>query len=88
VIPQMRGKHRSRKPDSVLVEIRSLVDDGVREIQQETSSARFRSMRQIESCDAPKKVGRSPEKTGKPGDRPRPCQAIHPFEWDLGCPYV
>ena len=28
----MRGKHRSRKPESVLVEIRSLVSEGVREI--------------------------------------------------------
>ena len=32
VIPQMRGKHRSRKPDSVLAEIRALVDEGAREI--------------------------------------------------------
>jgi ribosomal protein S12 methylthiotransferase len=32
VIPQMRGKHRSRKPDSVLAEIRTLVREGVREI--------------------------------------------------------
>src|SRR5437762_1817076 len=32
VIPQMRGKHRSRKPDSVLAEIRALVGEGVREI--------------------------------------------------------
>src|SRR5437763_724369 len=32
VIPQMRGKHRSRKPDSVLAEIRALVCEGVREI--------------------------------------------------------
>jgi len=32
VIPQMRGKHRSRQPESVLAEIRSLVDEGVREI--------------------------------------------------------
>ena len=32
VIPQMRGKHRSRKPDSVLAEIRALVGQGVREI--------------------------------------------------------
>src|SRR5207244_631104 len=32
VIPQMRGKHRSRKPDSVLAEIRALVDEGVLEI--------------------------------------------------------
>jgi ribosomal protein S12 methylthiotransferase len=32
VIPQMRGKHRSRKPESVLAEIRALVQGGVREI--------------------------------------------------------
>jgi len=32
VIPQMRGKHRSRKPDSVVAEIRALVSEGVREI--------------------------------------------------------
>ncbi|HMF46724.1 MAG TPA: 30S ribosomal protein S12 methylthiotransferase RimO [Candidatus Udaeobacter sp.] len=32
VIPQMRGKHRSRQPGSVLAEIRSLVGEGVREI--------------------------------------------------------
>src|SRR5205809_5390115 len=32
VIPQMRGKHRSRQPKSVISEIRGLVDEGVREI--------------------------------------------------------
>ncbi len=32
VIPQMRGKHRSRAPESVLAEIRGLVSEGVREI--------------------------------------------------------
>jgi len=32
VIPQMRGKHRSRSPQSVLAEIRKLVSEGVREI--------------------------------------------------------
>jgi ribosomal protein S12 methylthiotransferase len=32
VIPQMRGKHRSRPPESVLAEIRALVREGVREI--------------------------------------------------------
>jgi len=32
VIPQMRGKHRSRLPGSVLTEIHALVQEGVREI--------------------------------------------------------
>ncbi len=32
VIPQMRGKHRSRPPQSVVAEIRELVSEGVREI--------------------------------------------------------
>jgi ribosomal protein S12 methylthiotransferase len=32
VIPQMRGKHRSRNPESVLAEMRALVSEGVREI--------------------------------------------------------
>jgi ribosomal protein S12 methylthiotransferase len=32
VIPQMRGKHRSRPPQSVLTEIRGLIAEGVREI--------------------------------------------------------
>jgi ribosomal protein S12 methylthiotransferase len=32
VIPQMRGKHRSRQPESVVAEIRSLVSEGVAEI--------------------------------------------------------
>jgi ribosomal protein S12 methylthiotransferase len=32
VIPQMRGRHRSRAPESVLTEIRELVSKGVREI--------------------------------------------------------
>ncbi|MGH7939418.1 MAG: 30S ribosomal protein S12 methylthiotransferase RimO, partial [Chthoniobacterales bacterium] len=32
VIPQMRGRHRSRAPESVLAEVRRLVADGVKEI--------------------------------------------------------
>ena len=32
VIPQMRGRHRSRQPESVLAEIRGLVAEGVKEI--------------------------------------------------------
>src|SRR5438874_11753322 len=32
VIPQIRGRHRSRTPDSVLAEIRGIVAEGVRAI--------------------------------------------------------
>ena len=32
VIPQMRGRHRSRSPESVLAEVRNLVAEGVKEI--------------------------------------------------------
>ena len=32
VIPQMRGKHRSRPPESVLAEVRGLIAEGVKEI--------------------------------------------------------
>ena len=32
VIPQMRGKHRSRAPESILIEMRRLITEGVREI--------------------------------------------------------
>src|SRR4029078_9240995 len=40
VIPQMRGKHRSRTPQSILAEMRGLVAEGVREmnlISQDTT---------------------------------------------------
>jgi ribosomal protein S12 methylthiotransferase len=32
VIPQMRGRHRSRRPESVLAEIRALLAEGVKEV--------------------------------------------------------
>jgi ribosomal protein S12 methylthiotransferase len=44
VIPQMRGKHRSRTMNSVLAEIRSLVTEGVREINLISQDTTFYGM--------------------------------------------
>src|SRR5437667_7808015 len=44
VIPQMRGKHRSRTIDSVLAEIRGLVAEGVREINLISQDTTFYGM--------------------------------------------
>ena len=44
VIPQMRGKHRSRTPKSVLAEIRGLVSEGVREINLISQDTTFYGM--------------------------------------------
>jgi ribosomal protein S12 methylthiotransferase len=44
VIPQMRGKHRSRSPASVLSEVRALVSEGVREINLISQDTTFYGM--------------------------------------------
>src|SRR6266487_4536758 len=44
VIPQMRGKHRSRSPASVLAEIRGLIAEGVREINLISQDTTFYGM--------------------------------------------
>jgi ribosomal protein S12 methylthiotransferase len=44
VIPQMRGKHRSRSPQSVLAEVRGLVAEGVREINLISQDTTFYGM--------------------------------------------
>jgi ribosomal protein S12 methylthiotransferase len=44
VIPQMRGKHRSRSPESVLAEVRALVAEGVREINLISQDTTFYGM--------------------------------------------
>jgi ribosomal protein S12 methylthiotransferase len=44
VIPQMRGRHRSRTPDSVLAEVRALVAEGVREINLISQDTTFYGM--------------------------------------------
>ena len=41
VIPQMRGRHRSRTPSSVVEEVRALVAEGVREINLISQTQRF-----------------------------------------------
>ncbi len=44
VIPQMRGRHRSRPMDSVFAEVRSLVAEGVREINLISQDTTFYGM--------------------------------------------
>src|SRR5438067_4821042 len=44
VIPQMRGRHRSRSPESVLAEVRHLVAEGVREINLISQDTTFYGM--------------------------------------------
>ena len=44
VIPQMRGQHRSRSPESVLAEIRGLVAEGVREINMISQDTTYYGM--------------------------------------------
>ncbi len=44
VIPQMRGRHRSRPPASVLAEVRSLVAEGVKEINLISQDTTFYGM--------------------------------------------
>jgi ribosomal protein S12 methylthiotransferase len=44
VIPQMRGRHRSRSPASVLAEVRALVAEGVREINFISQDTTFYGM--------------------------------------------
>jgi ribosomal protein S12 methylthiotransferase len=44
VIPQMRGRHRSRSPQSLLAEVRALVAEGVREINLISQDTTFYGM--------------------------------------------
>src|SRR5216110_918466 len=54
VIPQMRGKHRSRKPESVLAEIRALVGEGVREINLISQDTTYYGMDLWEATAGPR----------------------------------
>src|SRR5437899_10537400 len=44
VIPQMRGKHRSRTPQTVLAEIRRLISEGVLEINLTSQDTAYDEM--------------------------------------------
>lgn len=44
VIPQMRGRHRSRAPQSIVAEVRALVAEGVREINLISQDTTFYGM--------------------------------------------
>src|SRR5213592_5328198 len=54
VIPQMRGKHRSRKPESVLAEIPALVGEGVREINLISQDTTYYGMDLWEATAGPR----------------------------------
>ena len=72
VIPQMRGRHRSRQPASVLAEIRALVAEGVKEINLISQDTTYYGM----DLWAAKAGPRQPVGSGL-GDRcPEPAGAL------------
>jgi len=91
VIPQMRGKHRSRTPHSVLAEIRGLVSDGVREINlisQDTTyygmdlwTAKAGPRQPVDSKRGPTLVGLLREIQGIEGDFWVRLLYTHPAHW-------
>src|SRR2546423_830304 len=91
VIPQMRGKHRSRTPQSVLVEIRRLVSEGVREINlisQDTTyygmdlwTAKAGPRQPVDSTRGPTLVGLLREIQGIEGDFWVRLLYTHPAHW-------
>jgi ribosomal protein S12 methylthiotransferase len=91
VIPQMRGKHRSRTPHSVLAEIRGLVSEGVREINlisQDTTyygmdlwTAKAGPRQPVDSKRGPTLVGLLREIQGIEGDFWVRLLYTHPAHW-------
>src|SRR5438067_3769304 len=59
VIPQMRGKHRSRTMESVLTEIRGLVAEGVREINLISQDTTYYGMDLLIEKAGPRQPGDS-----------------------------
>lgn len=56
VIPQMRGRHRSRTPESVLSEIRALVAEGVKEINLISQDTTYYGMDLWETKAGPRQM--------------------------------
>ena len=91
VIPQMRGKHRSRTPQSVLTEIRGLVGEGVREINlisQDTTyygmdlwSAKAGPRQPVDSTRGPTLAALLREIQGIDGDFWVRLLYTHPAHW-------
>jgi ribosomal protein S12 methylthiotransferase len=91
VIPQMRGKHRSRAPESVLAEIRALVSEGVREINlisQDTTyygmdlwTAKAGPRQPVDSTRGPTLAGLIREIQGIEGDFWVRLLYTHPAHW-------
>jgi ribosomal protein S12 methylthiotransferase len=91
VIPQMRGRHRSRSMDSVELEIRRLVEEGVREINLISQDTTYYGMDLWEQKAGPRQPidsGRGPTLTrllerieGLPGDFWVRLLYTHPAHW-------
>ncbi len=91
VIPQMRGKHRSRTPHSVLAEIRGLVSEGVREINLISQDTTYYGMdlwttkagprQPVDSTRGPTLAGLLREIQGIEGDFWVRLLYTHPAHW-------
>src|SRR5882762_139081 len=91
VIPQMRGKHRSRTPYSVLAEIRGLVSEGVREINLISQDTTYYGMdlwttkagprQPVDSTRGPTLAGLLREIQGIEGDFWVRLLYTHPAHW-------
>src|SRR5437870_4244413 len=91
VIPQMRGKHRSRSMESVLAEIRGLVAEGVREINLISQDTTYYGMdlwsdkagprQPVDSARGPTLVALLREIQGIDGDFWVRLLYTHPAHW-------
>lgn len=91
VIPQMRGRHRSRQPGSILSEIRALVAEGVKEINLISQDTTYYGMdlwelkagprQPVDSTRGPTLTGLLREIQGIDGDFWVRLLYTHPAHW-------